>query len=392
VVNQISVAFVGARGLGNYGGFETLAKELGIRLAGKGFNVLCSMEAGSSSNTEAMRHVETVVFPLRMPSHYALRHVFEVLYDWYFAFYFTFKRRCDVIYFLGTTISFLSFLPRVMGATSVVNMAGLEWLRSKFSSLQRGLIRLSLYFSFLGCDIMIVDNRRLADHISQKWASKIRYVSYGVEEVESEVWDPSGLPEVVASMLPRTYWLVVARIQPDNNIHAAIQGFLASHSAKPLVIVGDFSCPISYEKLLRDLVQNAPPGRILLTGAIYDSKKLNMLRQNAFGYVHPHSIGGTNPSLLEAMVMGNAIVANDNPFNREVAADTVLYYSDTVGLANGVDSMEIDSELRSRMGLVAHRRVLVHYSWENVAEEYADLIDHLLNRETRTKLQPGRAA
>ena len=383
MVNQISVAFVGARGLGNYGGFETLAKELGIRLAGKGFKVLCSTEAGSSSNTEAMRHVETVVFPLRMPSHYALRHVFEVLYDWYFAFYFTFKRRCDVIYFLGTTISFLSFLPRVMGATSVVNMAGLEWLRSKFSSLQRGLIRLSLYFSFLGCDIMIVDNRRLADHISQKWASKMRYVSYGVEEVECEVWDPSGLPEVVTNMPPRTYWLVVARIQPDNNIHDVIRGFLASHSAKSLVIVGDFSCPISYEKLLRDLIQNAPPGKILLTGSIYDSKKLNMLRQNAFGYVHPHSMGGTNPSLLEAMVMGNTIVANDNPFNREVAADTVLYYSDAVALGNRVDFVETDSELRSRLGHAAHDRVLLHYSWASVTQEYADLIENSLYRDAR---------
>jgi len=383
VVNRINVAFVGARGLGNYGGFETLAKELGIRLAGKGFKVLCSIEAGSSSDTEAMRYVETVVFPLRMPSHYALRHVFEVLYDWYFAFYFTFKKRCDVIYFLGTTISFLSFLPRVMGATSVVNMAGLEWLRSKFSSLQRGLIRLSLYFSFLGCNIMIVDNRRLAEHISHKWASKIRYVSYGVEEVECEVWDPSGLPEVVTNMPPRTYWLVVARIQPDNNIHDVIRGFLASHSAKSLVIVGDFSCPISYEKLLRDLIQNAPPGKILLTGAIYDSKKLNMLRQNAFSYVHPHSMGGTNPSLLEAMVMGNTIVANDNPFNREVAADTVLYYSDAVALGNRVDFVEADSELRSRLGHAAHDRVLLHYSWASVTQEYADIIENSLYRDAR---------
>ena len=383
MVSQISIAFVGARGLGNYGGFETLAKELGIRLADKGFKVLCSIESGLSSDAEAMRHVETVVFPLRMPSHYALRHVFEVLYDWYFAFYFTFKRRCDVIYFLGTTVSLLSFLPRVMGTTSVVNMAGLEWLRSKFSTVQRGLIKLSLYLSLLGCDIMIVDNRRLADFISYRWASKTRYISYGVEEVQREVWNPSELPEVVTNMPPRTYWLVVARIQPDNNIHTVIQGFLGSHSARPLVVVGDFSCPISYEKLLRDLVQNAPHGKVLLTGAIYDSRRLNMLRQNAFGYIHPHSMGGTNPSLLEAMVMGNAIVANDNPFNREVAADTVLYYSDAVALGSGVDSVEMNSELRSRMGHAAHDRVLAHFSWASVAQEYSDLIEHSLRSDAR---------
>ena len=110
-----------------------------------------------------------------------------------------------------------------------------------------------------------------------------------------------------------------------------------------------------------------------------------MLRQNAFGYVHPHSIGGTNPSLLEAMAMGNTIVANDNPFNREVAADTVLYYSDTVALANVIDSVETDSELRSRMGLAAHGRVLLHYSWESVAQEFADIIENLLNRDARRK-------
>ena len=384
-MSQISIAFVGARGLGNYGGFETLAKELGIRLADKGFKVLCSIEPGSSSDAESMRQIETVVFPLRMPSHYALRHVFEVLYDWYFAFYFTFKRRCDVIYFLGTTISLLSFLPRIMGTTSVVNMAGLEWLRSKFSSVQRSLIRLSLYFSLLGCNILIIDNRRLADHVSHIWASKMRYVSYGVEEVQREVWDPSRLPEVIKNVLPRTYWLVVARIQPDNNIHTVIQGFLESHSAKPLVIVGDFSCPIFYEKTLRNLVESAPPGKILLTGAIYDSRRLNMLRQNAFGYVHPHSMGGTNPSLLEAMAMTNTILANDNPFNREVAADTVLYYSNVGALANGVDSVEASSELRSKMGLAAHDRVLLHYSWARVAQEYISLVEDSLSLDARRR-------
>jgi len=385
-VSQISIAFVGARGLGNYGGFETVAKKLGIRLADKGFKVLCSIESKSSSDVDATRHhVETVMFPLRMPSHYVLRHVFEVLYDWYFAFYFTFKRRCDVIYFLGTTISLLSFLPRVTRTTSVVNMAGLEWQRSKFSYVQRKLIKLSLYLSFLGCDILIIDNRRLVDHITHRWASKIRYISNGVEEVEREVWNPSELPEVVNTMLPRKYWLVVARIQPDNNIHTVIQGFLESHSPKPLVVVGDFSCPISYEKLLRDQVQNAPHGKVLLTGAIYDSRKLNMLRQNAFGYVHPHSIGGTNPSLLEAMVMGNTIVANDNPFNHEVAADTVLYYSDSAALGKEIDSVETDSELRSRMGLAAHDRVLLHYSWTSIAQEFADLTENSLNRDSRGK-------
>ena len=160
---------------------------------------------------------------------------------------------------------------------------------------------------------------------------------------------------------------------------------MGSHSARPLVVVGDFSCPISYEKLLRDLVQNAPHGKVLLTGAIYDSRRLNMLRQNAFGYIHPHSMGGTNPSLLEAMVMGNTIVANDNPFNREVAADTVLYYSDAVALGNGVDSVEMDSELCSRMGHAAHDRVLAHFSWAGVAQEYSDLIEHLLKSDARRK-------
>ena len=93
-MNQISVAFVGARGLANYGGFETLAKELGVRLADKNFKVLCSTESESSSDSEAKRHIETVVFPLRMPSQYILRHIFEVLYDWYFAFFSFFLTRC----------------------------------------------------------------------------------------------------------------------------------------------------------------------------------------------------------------------------------------------------------------------------------------------------------
>ena len=139
---------------------------------------------------------------------------------------------------------------------------------------------------------------------------------------------------------PDEYWLAVARLQPDNNIETILNGYIKSNSEKPLIIIGDFSCDDDYEKSLKSILNNNTNKKIIFTDGIYNQEHLNMFRQNCFGYIHAHSIGGTNPSLLEAMIMKNIIIAHDNEFNKEVARDSVVYFKDYEDLNNQINLIE----------------------------------------------------
>ncbi len=184
-------------------------------------------------------------------------------------------------------------------------------------------------------------------------------------------------------LAPNTYWLVVARLEPENNIDTIIEGFLLSNSKKPLIIVGNFSGN-SYKKQIESLMKvkmNNSNGNIYLTGAIYCDNLLNMLRQNCFGYIHGHSVGGTNPSLLEAMVMNNIIVAHNNEFNKEVCGDLALYFSNAEELKNNVELIEEKYDDFKDWKYRASNYVLKEYSWDEIVEKYKFKFYELMNRK-----------
>jgi rhamnosyltransferase len=173
------------------------------------------------------------------------------------------------------------------------------------------------------------------------------------------------------NMLPNKFWLVVARLEPENNIHMIIDGFLKSRTSMSLIIVGDFTSN-SYKKKIYDLISNSS-NKILLVGSIYNIEILNMFRQNCFAYIHGHSVGGTNPSLLEAMAMKNIIIAYDNEFNREVGTTCILHFKDSLDLKTKVEMIENDHKKFCEFKCKAHSRVKINYSWKNVVDQYDTL-------------------
>ena len=135
--------------------------------------------------------------------------------------------------------------------------------------------------------------------------------------------------------------------------------------------------------MIEKSIKEIPLGKkIIMAGGIYDQNVLNMIRQNAFGYIHPHSIGGTNPSLLEAMVTRNAIIANDNVFNREVAKDSVLYFRGREELIGQMKFLENNPEARSKLKQSAYDSVLLGNSWDKIADDYERLFNDLLLKES----------
>lgn len=370
-MSKKKIGIVGARGIANYGGFETFVSELAPRLVEKGFDVYCSCEKDDKMQYEYKR-AKLVYFPFKMPSNYQLRKVLEFFYDLYFGFIFSFK--CDVVYFLGFSANIFTLFPRLLGKKSFVNMAGVEWERSKFSKNERQLLKLFFKLAVIGSNNVIIDNTKLVNHFDQKYHHKALYITYGVDLIPKIEWKQQTIDSYTPSeILPNEYWLAVARLQPDNNIETILNAFMESKTKKPLIIIGGFSSDDGYEKTLKSSLNRNTDKEIIFTGGIYNQDDLNMFRQNCFGYIHAHSIGGTNPSLLEAMVMRNIIVAHDNEFNRDVAKEAALYFKDHNELRDKIELVEKNSSDFFYLKENSYENAKLNFNWESVANNYCKL-------------------
>ncbi len=372
-MSKKKIGIVGARGIANYGGFETFVAELAPRLVKKGFKVYCSCEKDEKTPQE-YEGVTLSYFPFHMPSNYNFRKILEFFYDIYFGFIFSFK--CDSIYFLGPTANIFTFFPRIFGKKSFINMGGVEWERSKFSKTEQSLLKLFFKLSAIGSNHIIIDNKKLINYIDEKYHHKVIFITYGVEELPKVEWNQNIIDSYTKSKVyPDDYWLAVVRLEPNNNVETILNGFIKSESNKSLAIIGDFSCEEDYEKTLQSILNDNHEKKIIFTGGIYDQDHLNMFRQNCFGYIHAHSIGGTNPSLLETMIMKNIIIAHDNEFNREVTDNSTLFYLDSNDLKDKIESIEMNNHKYSDFKNEAFNHAKNGYSWDKITEEYEKLFD-----------------
>ena len=186
--------------------------------------------------------------------------------------------------------------------------------------------------------------------------------------------DESSFRDKMMNVKTHEYWLVVARLEPENNIDMIVEGYLRSTSRRPILIVGDFTSK-KYSRLVEGMIHNGTNAdRIVLLGSIRDQSHLGALREHCLAYIHGHSVGGTNPSLLEAMSARNIIIAHDNPFNREVCAESALYFSNANNLSNAIKSVEQNEIGIASMREQAGRRAIDYYDWNRIISEYDTLL------------------
>ncbi len=372
-----TVGIVGARGINNYGGFERMLADLVPRLVQKGYQVRCTCEQPEDGDCPTDYMGATLDhFPLRAPANYSLRKVFELLYDIFFIAKYSLV--CDIIYILGIYGGVSLLIPRLLGKEVIVNLDGLEWERAKYHIVERSIIVLFFAVSLNLASKIIIDNEQMRRVIGTRHHPKICYIPYGVSRQKSQPWDQTKLRRYFAEKSDGTkiekgkYWLLVARLEPENNIDMIIDGFVKASSKHPLVIVGDFTSNKYrnrvYQKVFND---NAP--NITFLGSIYDADVLAMLRQHCFAYIHGHSVGGTNPSLLEAMISENLIVAHDNFFNKELCGRYAYYFSNSSDLIDIVTMTEESVGNHSDVRSDVHKRAIALYSWDAVTASYDKL-------------------
>ena len=380
------IAIIGARGISNWGGFETAAREIGPRLVERGYDVYCSCEK-NSYDRDTYQGVKMIYFPIRMPKNYELRKIFEVFYDLYFIIKSSTGLNCDVVYSLGYNANIFMFFPRLLGKKVMFNMAGLEWQRSKFGRMQQFVVKSLYLLATVGANYIIIDHEKLKPYVPSRYQKKVVFLTYGANEPIVAPWNVDTITKHtrstgVADLLPNKYWLVVARLEPDQHIATIVSAYLHGTSTKPLVIVGDFSSK-KYEKTVTEALSAAPSDKeVILTGGIYDQPAITMLRHNCCAYIHGHSKGGTNPSLLAAMIHKNIIIAHDNNFNRGVCENLALYFKGADDLQLQMRAIEEDPPKYTPLKDKVYERVTAEYSWERVADQYDSFFKALFRHES----------
>ncbi len=360
---RIRLAILGTRGIpARYGGFETFAEQIAVRLVERGVDVTVYCEAGNGGAATTYRGVRLVHLPVA-PFGPLRTVLFDLRCLWHA------RRGFDVVYMLGYGAAPFCFLPRMWGSRVWLNVDGIEWARAKWGRVARLYFKLMEAFAMRTPSRVIADARSIRDHLLSRHGPRrpISVIAYGAPIVKAAP-DSGALAEW--GLQPDGYYLVVCRLEPENHVRDMVKGFLASSTARPLVVVGDTGSGTPY---VRGLVAVQDP-RIRYLGTVYDPARLQALRYHAFAYCHGHSVGGTNPSLLEALASRNAIVAHDNRFNREVARDAAAYFRSPAELSDRLAMLEASEDRRAAMRDRAVEIARSDYTWDRITDQYLELL------------------
>ena len=277
---------------------------------------------------------------------------------------------------IGPFISFYKKQIRKLGGVLYVNPDGHEWKRSKWSLPVREYWKISERCMVKYAELLICDSKNIKKYVEKRYRRydpNTVFIAYG-----SEV-RPSALPDDDARFMEwmadkdlrvEAYYLVVGRFVPENNFETMIREFMKSETKRDLAIITTVNTSLMEE--LRQKLHFEEDSLIKFVGTVYDQELLKKIRENAYGYLHGHEVGGTNPSLLEALGITNLNLLLNVGFNREVAEDTALYWSKSEGsLASLIDRADVMSEEKIMiLGEKAKRRMRQYYSWEYIVDEY----------------------
>ena len=309
-----SLAILGTRGIpARHGGFETFAEKLAIFLVGNGWEVDVYCQTDRQEEPYFWNGVRLV--PIRAPGDSAFS---TMVFDLLATLHSLKNHRLPLV--LGYNTAALSIFYRLAGRRSVMNMDGIEWQRDRWPKYVKAWFWLN---ERLGCylsDHLIADHPEIARQLATKVrASKISFIAYGSDPtLEAD-------PKLLAPLVPGQYGLVIGRIVPENSILEIVRNWTRAGFEHRLAVVGAFS-PNDYS--YHAAVKEAAGESVHFLGPVYNKAHLDALRLYALFHIHGHRVGGTNPSLVEALGAGSPIVAHDNCFNRWVAGEHAFYFKD----------------------------------------------------------------
>jgi glycosyltransferase involved in cell wall biosynthesis len=355
----------------NYGGFETAAERVGLYLRDRGWRVIVYTQVkGLGSITEdTWNGLERVLVPTMREgwhgtSEFDLKSVLHA------------SRHSDLCLTFGYNTAIFNVMQRVRRIPNVINMDGIEWQRAKWGALERLLFRFNERVGLMVGNELIADHPVIEQYLATKVRrSKITTITYGADAVMTA---PT-LPVTSRGLTPGGYLTLICRPVPENSILELVTAFSREERGHTLAVLGNYS-PQSDE--YHRAVRNAASAEVEFLGGIYDPAELASVRFHASGYLHGHTVGGTNPSLVEALGAGNAILAHDNPYNRWVAAAGAIYFTSTDDAAAGISTILTDLPTRARLAKASRRRHAEEFTWEHIGGQYEELLErHVVSRD-----------
>ena len=353
------IAIIGTVGLpAKYGGFETLTEYLTKHLSGKfDITVYCSSKFYhkklKSHNGARLKYI-----PLNANG------VQSIIYD--IISIFSAFRFADTLLILGVSGCIVLPVIRIFTKKNIiVNIDGLEWKRAKWGKAAKWFLKYSEQLAVKHSDIIIADNKVIQDYVLSEYGKKAALIAYGADHTCKEALSIAVLNQF--PFLSEKYAFKVCRIEPENNVHLILEAF-SEYPLLNIVMVGNWNNS-AYGKQLKlqfDFFKN-----IYLLEPIYNQNILNQLRSNCYLYIHGHSAGGTNPSLVEAMYLELPIIAYDVNYNRETTNNKARYFKNKIDLTNHLKSL--NKKEISSIGLEMKNIANDNYTWNLISEKYSKL-------------------
>ena len=363
-----TVRILGTHGVpARYGGFETAAENVALFLVSRGWRVIvyCQVEGRGPIVEDSWRGIERVMIPVDLKSWRGTS-----MFDWL-----SIAHACqfsDMCLTFGYNTGIFNFRQRMKGIKNIINMDGIEWSRARWGFVMKAVLYVNERFAAAFGDHLIADHPEIEKHLrTRARPEKISTIAYGADPIVDAPVEPG----LALGLQPHDYLTLIARPVPENSILELVRAFSRRTRNHKLVVLGRYDEKgVGYHRTVKAAASN----EVIFPGPIYEPAVVKALRFHSMAYLHGHTVGGTNPSLVEAMAAGCPVIAHDNLYNKRVAGEGAVYFTNEDTADACITRILAEPELRARLAERSLCRYNEEFTWEHVAGQYEDLLSRYL--------------
>ena len=359
----MKIGILGTRGIPNYyGGFEQFAEYFALYLQNKGHQVFVynsSTHPHQDSTFKGVNIIHCYDPENRIGTAGQFIYDLNCILD-------SRKRKFDILLQLGYTSSSIWYHLLPNKTLVITNMDGLEWKRSKYSKMVQKFLKYAEKWAVISSDYLVADSLGIQDYLNRKYNINSKFIAYGADVFQ----EPNDKFLNTYNVQAFDFNMLIARLEPENNIETILEGVALASTKLPFLVIGKYEGTRFGEYLVNKFKDQK---HIRFLGGIYDQDALNNLRYFSNLYFHGHSVGGTNPSLLEAMASNALIIAHDNPFNSSILKNHAFYFKEANEVQNYLNTLNklnyLDKVEKCK------DEITNNYSWDLINNQYLNYFE-----------------